>query len=40
MLEHGRIVEDGAHLALMQAEGKYAALYKAWLNSTRGESNE
>ena len=40
MLEHGRIVEDGSHLALMQAEGKYAALYEAWLNSTRGESNE
>ena len=40
MLEHGRIVEDGSHLALMQAEGKYAALYEAWLNSTRGESHE
>jgi putative ABC transport system ATP-binding protein len=40
MLEHGRIVEDGSHLELLQAEGKYAALYEAWLNSTRGESHE
>jgi len=40
MLEAGRIVEDGSHLALMQAGGKYAALYEAWLNSTSGETVE
>ena len=40
MLENGRIVEDGSHLALMQSKGKYAALYDAWLNSTNGESHE
>jgi putative ABC transport system ATP-binding protein len=40
MLEAGRIVEDGSHLALMQAGGKYASLYETWLNSTGGETNE
>jgi len=40
MLEAGRIVEDGSHLALMQAGGKYASLYDAWLNSTGGETYE
>jgi len=40
MLEAGRIVEDGSHIALMQAGGKYASLYDAWLNSTGGETNE
>ena len=40
MLENGRIVEDGSHLALMQAGGKYASLYDAWLNSTGGETYE
>jgi putative ABC transport system ATP-binding protein len=38
MLESGRIVEDGSHPVLLAAEGKYAALYEAWLNSTSGES--
>ena len=40
MLEAGRIVEDGSHLALMQDGGKYASLYEAWLNSTGGETYE
>ena len=40
MLEAGRIVEDGSHIALMQAGGKYASLYDAWLNSTGGETYE
>lgn len=40
MLENGRIVEDGSHTELLNAGGKYAALYEAWLNSTRGESHE
>ena len=39
MLEYGRIVEDGSHLVLLEAAGKYAALYEAWLNSTSGETN-
>jgi putative ABC transport system ATP-binding protein len=40
MLENGRIVEDGSHLALLRAGGKYASLYDAWLNSTGGETYE
>jgi ABC-type multidrug transport system fused ATPase/permease subunit len=39
MLESGRIVEDGSHTELLNAGGKYAALYVAWLNSTSGESH-
>ena len=39
MLESGRIVEDGSHTELLNAGGKYAALYEAWLNSTSGESH-
>jgi putative ABC transport system ATP-binding protein len=38
MLENGRIVEDGSHLALISAGGKYASLYETWINSTSGES--
>jgi ABC-type multidrug transport system fused ATPase/permease subunit len=40
MLESGRIVEDGSHASLMNANGKYAALYEVWLNSTNGESRD
>ena len=40
MLENGRIVEDGSHLALLRVGGKYASLYDAWLNSTGGETDE
>jgi ABC-type multidrug transport system fused ATPase/permease subunit len=40
MLEHGRIVEDGSHLALISAGGKYASLYETWINSTSGVGNE
>jgi putative ABC transport system ATP-binding protein len=40
MLENGRIVEDGSHLALISAGGKYAALYETWINSTSGASND
>jgi putative ABC transport system ATP-binding protein len=40
MLESGRIVEDGSHASLMNANGKYAALYEAWLNSTNGDSRD
>jgi ATP-binding cassette subfamily B protein len=39
MLEQGRIVEDGSHLALISAGGKYASLYETWINSTSGASN-
>jgi putative ABC transport system ATP-binding protein len=40
MLENGRIVEDGSHLALISAGGKYASLYETWINSTSGASND
>jgi putative ABC transport system ATP-binding protein len=40
MLEHGRIVEDGSHFALISAGGKYASLYETWINSTSGASND
>jgi ABC-type multidrug transport system fused ATPase/permease subunit len=40
MLEHGRIVEDGSHLALISAGGKYASLYETWINSTSGVGDE
>jgi putative ABC transport system ATP-binding protein len=40
MLEHGRIVEDGSHLALISAGGKYASLYETWISSTSGVGNE
>ena len=39
MLENGRIVEDGSHLALISAGGKYASLYETWINSTSGTNN-
>jgi putative ABC transport system ATP-binding protein len=40
MLENGRIVEDGSHLALLSAGGRYASLYETWINSTSGASND
>ena len=33
VLEHGRIVEDGPPGELIDAEGRYAALHRAWLES-------
>ena len=33
VLEHGRIVEDGAPGELIAGEGQYAALHEAWLRS-------
>ncbi|KDE99032.1 ABC transporter [Mycolicibacterium aromaticivorans JS19b1 = JCM 16368] len=33
VLEHGRIVEDGPPSELVDAEGRYAALHRAWLES-------
>ena len=30
VLEHGRVVEDGTHAALLAAGGPYAALWSAW----------
>ncbi|MCV7419175.1 ABC transporter ATP-binding protein [Mycobacterium yunnanensis] len=33
VLEHGRIVEDGAPAELMRGDGRYAALHRAWVDS-------
>ncbi len=33
VLEHGRIVEDGPPSELIDAQGRYAALHRAWLES-------
>ena len=33
VLEHGRIVEDGPPAELMQGDGRYAALHRAWVES-------
>jgi ABC-type multidrug transport system fused ATPase/permease subunit len=32
-LEQGRIVEDGTPAALIDADGRYAALHRAWIDS-------
>ncbi len=34
VLEHGRLVEDGAHLELLSAGGAYARMYAAWIAAT------
>lgn len=36
VMEDGRIVEDGQHLDLLGAGGRYATLYEAWVASTGG----
>jgi ABC-type multidrug transport system fused ATPase/permease subunit len=33
VLEHGRIVEDGPPAELIDSQGRYAALHRAWLES-------
>jgi ABC-type multidrug transport system fused ATPase/permease subunit len=33
VLEHGRIVEDGAPAELILGDGRYAALHRAWMDS-------
>ncbi len=33
VLEHGRIIEDGAPAELIRGDGHYAALHDAWLRS-------
>ncbi len=33
VLEHGRIIEDGAPHVLIEAQGRYAALHRAWIDS-------
>ena len=33
VLEHGRIVEDGAPAGLIRAGGRYATLHTAWVDS-------
>ncbi len=34
VLEDGRLVEDGAHHDLVEADGPYAALHRAWMAAT------
>ncbi len=38
VLDHGRIVEDGSHSALIAGDKKYARMYDAWLASTNSDS--
>ena len=33
VLEHGRVIEDGAPQDLIGAGGRYAALHRAWIDS-------
>ena len=34
VLDHGRLVEDGSHLDLVQRNGTYARMYEAWVAAT------
>ena len=34
VLEHGRLVQDGPHSALLGRPGPYARMYDAWVAST------
>ena len=34
VLEHGRLVQDGAHADLVAVEGPYARMYEAWVAAT------
>jgi putative ABC transport system ATP-binding protein len=34
VLDHGRLVEDGSHLDLVQRGGAYARMYEAWVTAT------
>jgi putative ABC transport system ATP-binding protein len=38
VFDHGRLVEDGDHDALLEAGGTYAALYASWLDATAASS--
>ncbi len=38
VFDEGRVVETGAHDALVAQEGTYAALYRSWLGNTRADA--
>ena len=38
VLDHGRVVEDGSHSALVAGDKNYARMYDAWLASTNTDS--
>ncbi len=37
VLEHGRVVEEGSHVALLERGGRYAALYRAYFRHQRAD---
>ncbi len=40
VLEHGRLIEDGPHDQLVEAGGRYAELFSAWVSSTSTGTDE
>ena len=40
VLEHGRLVQDGTHVALVNATGAYGKMYAAWLAATNSQDVE
>ena len=38
VLERGRLIEDGHHDDLVEAGGRYADLFAAWVSSTSADA--